>query len=105
MEKSFDWEFGGMARAPKFMMPNNFSFLLRYGWIQNDQSLLDFVDITLTKMAFGGLFDTIDGGFSRYAVDLKWHVPHFEKCCMITDNWLVFMPKLFGFQKILCIKK
>ncbi len=83
-KKSFDWEFGGMARAPKFMMPNNYSFLLRYGWMQNDQSLLDFVDITLTKMAFGGLFDTIDGGFSRYAVDLKWHVPHFEK--MLYDN-------------------
>jgi len=83
-KKSFDWEFGGMARAPKFMMPNNYAFLMRYGFQKNDQELLDFVDLTLTKMAYGGLFDTIDGGFSRYSVDLKWHVPHFEK--MAYDN-------------------
>ena len=50
----------------------------------NDTELLNFVDLTLTKMAYGGLFDTIDGGFSRYSVDMKWHVPHFEK--MLYDN-------------------
>lgn len=83
-KKSFDLEFGGMARAPKFMMPNNYAFLMRYGFRNNDQELLDFVDLTLTKMAYGGLFDTIDGGFSRYSVDIKWHVPHFEK--MLYDN-------------------
>jgi len=83
-KKSFDLEFGGMARAPKFMMPNNYAFLMRYGFQNNDQELLDFVDLTLTKMAYGGLFDTIDGGFSRYSVDIKWHVPHFEK--MLYDN-------------------
>ncbi|NHM06780.1 thioredoxin domain-containing protein [Flavobacterium sp. CYK-4] len=83
-KKSFDHEFGGMARAPKFMMPNNYAFLMRYGHQNNDQDLLDFVDLTLTKMAYGGLFDTIDGGFSRYSVDMKWHVPHFEK--MLYDN-------------------
>ncbi len=83
-KKSFDWEFGGMARAPKFMMPNNYAFLMRYGFQNNDQKLLEFVDLTLTKMAYGGLFDTLDGGFSRYSVDLKWHVPHFEK--MAYDN-------------------
>ncbi len=83
-KKSFDWDFGGMARAPKFMMPNNYKFLLRYGHQENKQDLLDFVNLTLTKMAFGGLFDTVDGGFSRYSVDMKWHVPHFEK--MLYDN-------------------
>jgi len=83
-KKSFDLEFGGMARAPKFMMPNNYEFLLRYGYQNNDPQLLDFVNLTLTKMAYGGLFDTIDGGFSRYSVDMKWHVPHFEK--MLYDN-------------------
>ncbi len=83
-KKSFDWEFGGMARAPKFMMPNNYQFLMRFGYQNKDQQLLDFVNLTLTKMAFGGLFDTIDGGFSRYSVDIKWHVPHFEK--MLYDN-------------------
>ena len=83
-KKSFDIEFGGMASAPKFMMPNNYHFLLRYGFQTNDIELLDFVNLTLTKMAYGGLFDTIDGGFSRYSVDIKWHVPHFEK--MLYDN-------------------
>ena len=83
-KKSFDFEFGGMARAPKFMMPNNYQFLMRYGQQQQDVKLLEFVDLTLTKMAYGGLFDTVDGGFSRYSVDMKWHVPHFEK--MLYDN-------------------
>ena len=83
-KKSFDLEFGGMARAPKFMMPNNYQFLLRYGYQKQDEKVLDFVNLTLTKMAHGGLFDTIDGGFSRYSVDMKWHIPHFEK--MLYDN-------------------
>ena len=83
-QKSFDWDFGGMARAPKFMMPTNYEFLLRYGHQTKNQKLLDFVNLTLTKMAYGGLFDTVDGGFSRYSVDMKWHVPHFEK--MLYDN-------------------
>ena len=83
-QKSFDWEYGGMARAPKFMMPTNYEFLLRYGYQTKNKKLLDFVDLTLTKMASGGLFDIIDGGFSRYSVDMKWHVPHFEK--MLYDN-------------------
>lgn len=83
-ERSFDWEFGGMARAPKFMMPTNYEFLLRYAHQTQNPKLLEFVNLTLTKMAYGGLFDTIDGGFSRYSVDMKWHVPHFEK--MLYDN-------------------
>ncbi len=83
-KRSFDQEFGGMARAPKFMMPNNYEFLLRYAYQKKDAELLEFVNLTLTKMAFGGLFDTVDGGFSRYSVDMKWHVPHFEK--MLYDN-------------------
>lgn len=82
--KSFDWEFGGYARAPKFMMPNNYLFLQRYGFQEKRQDILDFTDLTLTRMAWGGLFDTVDGGFSRYSVDMKWHVPHFEK--MLYDN-------------------
>lgn len=82
--KSFDWEFGGYARAPKFMMPNNFLFLQRYGYQTQSKELLEFVDLTLMRMAYGGLFDTVDGGFSRYSVDMRWHVPHFEK--MLYDN-------------------
>lgn len=82
--KSFDWDFGGYARAPKFMMPNNYLFLHRYGYQTGTQDLLDFTDLTLTRMAWGGLFDTVGGGFSRYSVDMHWHVPHFEK--MLYDN-------------------
>jgi uncharacterized protein YyaL (SSP411 family) len=83
-EKSFDWEYGGYGRAPKFMMPGDYLFLQRYGFQKNSRNILDFVDLTLTKMAYGGLFDTVGGGFSRYSVDMKWHVPHFEK--MLYDN-------------------
>jgi uncharacterized protein YyaL (SSP411 family) len=83
-QKSFDLEFGGMARAPKFMMPNNYDFLLHYAHLNNQENILDFVHLTLKKMAFGGLFDVVDGGFSRYSVDLEWHIPHFEK--MLYDN-------------------
>ena len=82
--KSFDPDFGGYGRAPKFMMPNNWKFLLRYGYQKQNAELLEHVNLTLTKMAYGGLFDTLGGGFSRYSVDLKWHVPHFEK--MLYDN-------------------
>jgi len=82
--KSFDWDYGGYARAPKFMLPNNYLFLQRYGYQTKTQELLDFTDLTLTRMAWGGLFDTVGGGFSRYSVDLEWHVPHFEK--MLYDN-------------------
>ncbi len=82
--KQFDNNQGGMNRTPKFMMPNNYHFLLRYSHQNNDRELLDFVNITLKKMAFGGVFDQIGGGFSRYSVDAKWHVPHFEK--MLYDN-------------------
>ncbi|MDG1730571.1 MAG: thioredoxin domain-containing protein [Algibacter sp.] len=82
--KQFDNNQGGMDSAPKFMMPNNYHFLLRYAYQNNDSELLDFVNLTLTKMAYGGVFDQIGGGFSRYSVDAKWHVPHFEK--MLYDN-------------------
>jgi len=83
-KEDFDWEFGGMSRSPKFMMPNNYHFLLRFAFQKNDMKLFDFVNLTLTRMAYGGVFDTVDGGFSRYSVDNKWHVPHFEK--MLYDN-------------------
>ncbi|MFA5556981.1 MAG: thioredoxin domain-containing protein [Flavobacteriaceae bacterium] len=82
--KSFDLEMGGYARAPKFMMPTNYRFLMRYAYQNNHKPLLDYVNLTLTKMAYGGIFDVIDGGFSRYSVDMKWHIPHFEK--MLYDN-------------------
>ncbi len=76
----FDEDLGGLNKAPKFPMPNNYHFLLRHAYQNNDKPLLKYVNTTLTKMAYGGIFDQIGGGFSRYSVDTKWHIPHFEKC-------------------------
>lgn len=80
----FDTFLGGYKQAPKFMMPNNIDFLLHYATSQNDEKVLEYVNTTLTRMAYGGIFDHVGGGFSRYSVDTKWHVPHFEK--MLYDN-------------------
>jgi len=75
---------GGFSRVPKFMMPNNIHFLLRSAYQNNDSATLKLVNLTLTKMAYGGIYDQIGGGFSRYSTDEKWHIPHFEK--MLYDN-------------------
>ena len=83
-EKEFDWENGGLKRAPKFPLPNHLSYLLAYGVQNNNEAILNYVDLSLHKMAMGGIYDQIGGGFSRYAVDEKWKVPHFEK--MLYDN-------------------
>lgn len=80
----FDTKNGGFRGAPKFMMPNNFEFLLRQAVESNDETLLNYVTLSLDKMAYGGLYDQLGGGFSRYSTDEKWHVPHFEK--MLYDN-------------------
>lgn len=82
--KQFDNKFGGTNREPKFMMPNNYHFLLRYAYQTDDAALLDFVNLTLEKIVYGGVYDHVAGGFSRYSTDGKWHVPHFEK--MLYDN-------------------
>jgi len=79
-----DFDLGGRKGAPKFPMPNNYSFLLRYGVQSNNTEILEYVNTSLTNMAYGGIYDQIGGGFSRYSVDKKWHVPHFEK--MLYDN-------------------
>jgi uncharacterized protein YyaL (SSP411 family) len=81
---TFDNKYGGPNRAPKFMMPNNLNYLLRYGIKNKDKQILDYVYLTLDNIAYGGVYDHIGGGFSRYSTDIKWHVPHFEK--MLYDN-------------------
>ncbi len=80
----FDYEEGGRAGAPKFPMPVNLEFLLYFGWIYNDSDSLSLVKVTLEKMARGGIYDQVGGGFARYSVDENWKVPHFEK--MLYDN-------------------
>jgi len=82
--KTLDHNFGGTNRSPKFMMPNNLEFLLRYGIQEHNKKVQEYVFLTLDKMAYGGVYDHVGGGFSRYSTDTKWHIPHFEK--MLYDN-------------------
>ncbi len=84
LEPKFDKVWGGMDRAPKFVMPTIWLFLLRYYAITKNERALELVNLTLTKMASAGLYDQIGGGFSRYSVDGEWFAPHFEK--MLYDN-------------------
>lgn len=84
MAGRFDKKNGGSNGAPKFPMPNNYLFLLEsYAYSKND-NILDHLNLTLAKMAEGGIYDQVGGGFARYSVDERWHVPHFEK--MLYDN-------------------
>lgn len=80
----FDTIEGGPNRAPKFPLPNNYLFLLSYYFVSKDAALKDHILLTLKKMAYGGIYDQIGGGFARYSVDGVWKVPHFEK--MLYDN-------------------
>ena len=80
----FDTLYGGDDYAPKFPMPDNYKFLLNYAGLSNDDDTLEHVIRTLNKMASGGIYDHLRGGFARYSVDKKWFVPHFEK--MLYDN-------------------
>ena len=84
LQEGYDATHGGFGRAPKFPSPSLPSFLLRYGARFKDQSAIDKVLHTCERMAAGGIYDQIGGGFSRYSVDEKWLVPHFEK--MLYDN-------------------
>ncbi|WP_312792787.1 thioredoxin domain-containing protein [Sphingobacterium sp.] len=81
---TFDKKEGGYLKAPKFPLPNNWSFFLKYAVLAQDQEILDHVHFTLKKIGSGGIYDQIGGGFARYAVDHYWHIPHFEK--MLYDN-------------------
>jgi uncharacterized protein YyaL (SSP411 family) len=84
LESRFDNEYGGMDKAPKFVMPTIWMFLLRYYKISGNQEALDMVAVTLHEMTRAGLYDIAGGGFARYSVDAQWFAPHFEK--MLYDN-------------------
>jgi len=90
-----DYEWGGERRAPKFPLPIGFKFLLAYNRVKENhdkpkssefhtQKSIEAVKITLEKMALGGIYDQLGGGFARYSTDIYWKVPHFEK--MLYDN-------------------
>ena len=75
---------GGLKGSPKFPMPAVTEFLLQNYYLTGNKKALDAATITLNKMALGGIYDHLDGGFARYATDNAWHIPHFEK--MLYDN-------------------
>ncbi|MBN1191086.1 MAG: thioredoxin domain-containing protein [Dehalococcoidales bacterium] len=87
LERDFDWENGGFGWAPKFPQPMALEFLLRYSRQSGDKTALEMVETTLEKIAQGGIYDQLGGGFHRYATDSKWLIPHFEK--MLYDNALL----------------
>jgi hypothetical protein len=78
---------GGFGQAPKFPNASNLSFMLRYSKLSGIVKFQEFVFKTLTKMANGGMYDQLGGGFHRYSTDSRWLVPHFEK--MLYDNALL----------------
>ena len=80
----FDSQYGGFGNAPKFPPSMGLPFLLRYWHYSGNANALEMVQLTLQKMARGGMYDQLGGGFHRYSTDAHWLVPHFEK--MLYDN-------------------
>ena len=87
IERSYDAEFGGFGRAPKFPQAMTLSFLARYYHRTSNPHALEMMEHTLRAMANGGMYDQAGGGFHRYSTDAVWLVPHFEK--MLYDNALL----------------
>ncbi|HEY1601394.1 MAG TPA: thioredoxin domain-containing protein [Pirellulales bacterium] len=96
IERIFDPHNGGFGGAPKFPHPLELRLLLRLWRHDRQDSTLDMVRTTLDKMAAGGIYDHLGGGFHRYSVDDRWLVPHFEK--MLYDNALLATCYLEAFQ-------
>jgi hypothetical protein len=96
LASNFDYQNGGFGTAPKFPQPMTPEFLLRYYHHGYNQRALEMVETTLEKMARGGMYDQIGGGFHRYSTDAFWLVPHFEK--MLYDNALLARLYLHAYQ-------
>ncbi|MDA0734597.1 MAG: thioredoxin domain-containing protein [Chloroflexi bacterium] len=96
LASNFDYQNGGFGAAPKFPQPMTPEFLLRYYHHGYNQRALEMVEMTLEKMAHGGIYDQIGGGFHRYSTDAYWLVPHFEK--MLYDNALLAKLYLHAYQ-------
>lgn len=84
LSSRFDKTYGGIKGAPKFPMPGVWQFVLNYHFMSQSVEALTHFRLTLDKMAMGGIFDQLGGGFARYSTDQEWKVPHFEK--MLYDN-------------------
>jgi uncharacterized protein YyaL (SSP411 family) len=96
LAKSFDQKWGGFGSAPKFPTPHNLTFLLRWYKRSGDTNALRMVEKTLDYMRRGGIFDHVGYGFSRYSVDERWLVPHFEK--MLYDQAMLAMAYTEAYQ-------
>ncbi len=96
LARAFDSRYGGFGSAPKFPHSMDLQLLLRLYQRDPKQHLLEMVTLTLDKMACGGIYDHLAGGFARYSVDERWLVPHFEK--MLYDNALLTGAYLDTFQ-------
>lgn len=92
----FDERHGGIGMQPKFPQPMTYEFLLRYYLRTEDADALEMAELTLQRMALGGIYDQIGGGFHRYSTDAFWLVPHFEK--MLYDNALLARLYLHAYQ-------
>ena len=92
----FDTDHGGFGSAPKFPPSMTIDFLLRHHYRTGNEASLHMVNQTLHKMAFGGIYDHLGGGFHRYSTDERWLVPHFEK--MLYDNALLGQAYINAFQ-------
>jgi uncharacterized protein YyaL (SSP411 family) len=96
LERAFDPSWGGFGRAPKFPIPHNLTFLLRWHKRSGNSMALGMVGKTLDAMRSGGIFDQVGFGFHRYSVDERWLVPHFEK--MLYDQASLAMAYTEAYQ-------
>jgi uncharacterized protein YyaL (SSP411 family) len=94
--QTFDAKLGGFGGAPKFPPSMTLEFLLRHYQQTHDANALHMAELTLQQMAYGGMYDQLGGGFARYATDVRWLVPHFEK--MLYDNALLARVYLHAWQ-------
>jgi len=95
-QSGFDPLYGGRSQAPKFPSDISIRFLLRYQRHTENVEAIEMATLTLKKMAAGGIYDHVGGGFHRYSTDEEWLVPHFEK--MLYDNALLSMAYLEAYQ-------
>ncbi len=96
LAQRFDPTWGGFGQAPKFPQPMTIELLLRESLRTENESAREMAELTLRRMAMGGMYDQIGGGFARYSVDHRWLVPHFEK--MLYDNALLARVYLHAWQ-------
>ncbi len=96
LKSAYDPDRGGFGKAPKFPMPGYHTFLLRYAAREKEKQAMAMSLTSLRRMAEGGIYDHLGGGFSRYSTDAHWHIPHFEK--MLYDNAQLAVNYLEAYQ-------